>query len=271
MPVDRRIQAIRKDLADVRLAERAFAPHYAAAVTRGIALQTPLYADHHGEAPPLSEVLPGDRFEMLELSGDHAWGICVTDGAVGYVPVETLCDPVSCTHVVAIASTPVHATPHADGPVVGALPMDARVEMHMPVAFAQVALGYVDATALRPIDVPATDVAAVAEALVGVPFRAGGRSGTGVDAGGLLFLACDMTGVRIPRFLDLQAASVGMPLDSGAMLQRGDLVYFQDHATIMVNEAEAIHVNDMSVEQVSLETLIASGRYGPVLARRRIA
>jgi cell wall-associated NlpC family hydrolase len=38
---------------------------------------------------PVSEVLAGERFDVLELSGDLAWGVAA-DGAVGFVRLDAL-------------------------------------------------------------------------------------------------------------------------------------------------------------------------------------
>lgn len=82
MALDPRTHAVRGDLADVRLADRVFAPHYALAMpcvaARAVALE------EHPGGDRLGEIAPGGRFEMLELAGDHAWGIATASGLVGY-------------------------------------------------------------------------------------------------------------------------------------------------------------------------------------------
>lgn len=82
MTLDPRTHAVRGDLADIRLADRVFAPHYAVAmacvVTRACALEAAPGADR------LAALSPGDSFELLELAGDHGWGIASAQGLVGY-------------------------------------------------------------------------------------------------------------------------------------------------------------------------------------------
>lgn len=84
MKLDPRTHAVRGDLADVRLASQVFAPHYAAAMacvaTRAV---TVFVARDGGER--LAELAVGGRFEVLELAGDHAWGIATAAKLVGYV------------------------------------------------------------------------------------------------------------------------------------------------------------------------------------------
>ncbi len=87
---DPRIDAVRRDLADVRLAGRIFAPHYSRAEPLYAVTASPVRAARAKDSPVLSEILPGERFELLELSSEYGWGICVADGSVGYVAAAAL-------------------------------------------------------------------------------------------------------------------------------------------------------------------------------------
>ena len=73
---------MRGDLADVRLADRVFAPHYATAMTCRVARATVLLDAPKGER--LVDLAAGDTFELLELAGDNAWGTARPAGLVGY-------------------------------------------------------------------------------------------------------------------------------------------------------------------------------------------
>jgi len=82
--------AVRRDLADVRLADRVFAPHYAAPVRYVVATATPLLESRAGDATVLAELPEGMAFEVLELSAGHAWGQAPDLGLVGYVDARRL-------------------------------------------------------------------------------------------------------------------------------------------------------------------------------------
>ena len=73
---------MRGDLADIRLADRVFAPHYAAAMP--LVASRPVALEDAPGGERLAELAPGERFELLELAGDHAWGIASGSGLVGY-------------------------------------------------------------------------------------------------------------------------------------------------------------------------------------------
>ncbi len=90
MRIDPRTDAARRDLADVRLADRVFAPHYAAPVAYVVAAAVPLRATKEADADVLAQLAAGDVFEVLELSAGNAWGSAPGSGLVGYVDAAQL-------------------------------------------------------------------------------------------------------------------------------------------------------------------------------------
>jgi len=83
-------QAVRRDVADIRLADRVFAPHYAAPMPRRIATEASLLASPEGDAAILATLRPGEIFEVLDIAGGNAWGIATTHNLVGYVDEAAL-------------------------------------------------------------------------------------------------------------------------------------------------------------------------------------
>lgn len=266
--IDRRIQAARADLTDVRLADRIFAPHYAAPVVRSATTILPVRAAPEPDAIILSELLPGDAFELLEWSTGKAWGRSVTDSVVGYVDPAGLTEHAAATHRVVALAAPLREAPDANAGALATLPMGARVvALGERGAFLLTDHGYVAADDVAPIDARGpSGVAAAALRLLGVPAREGGRSGSGVDATGLVFLACDCAGIAAPRFLDLQRSTLGSPLDESEALVAGDLLFHDEDVAIMVSADEAVRVDGSRVVRVPLAALT-----GSVRARRRTA
>ena len=82
--------AVRSDLADVRLADQVFAPHYAAPMPRRIASSTDLRAARDPASPILATLAAGDLFEVLDLIGEAAWGVAPALTLVGYIPAASL-------------------------------------------------------------------------------------------------------------------------------------------------------------------------------------
>jgi hypothetical protein len=89
-PPDPAFNAYRKDLADIALAGRVIASHYAEPLHRTIAQPTALLAGPSGEAEVLCELASGERFEMLDDSVGWAWGYAGSERRVGYVRSEAV-------------------------------------------------------------------------------------------------------------------------------------------------------------------------------------
>jgi cell wall-associated NlpC family hydrolase len=86
--LDPRVDAVRADLADVGLADRLFAPHYAEPVETSCLATTPVFDKPDGKQ--ISELLVSEHFCLLDQSGGWAWGWCAHDHYVGYVPADKL-------------------------------------------------------------------------------------------------------------------------------------------------------------------------------------
>lgn len=67
-----------------------FAPHYAEAVRRALIADAPLCAGRSVDAQPLAMLRVGEPFDLLDVTGDRAWGIAVASGLVGYLDADAL-------------------------------------------------------------------------------------------------------------------------------------------------------------------------------------
>ncbi|WP_162236345.1 C40 family peptidase [Sphingomonas sp. Leaf23] len=264
--IDPRTDAVRRDLADIRLADRVFAPHYAVPTRRMVGTVTPITESPDGAV--LSQILPGEPFDVLEFTSTHGWGRSPIDGTVGFVTRSNLIDEYPASHIVVARQAIVHADASTTRPLPLSLPMGSRVAA-TPANddWVEVDGGYVAAAALRPLSDESGDAVDQAMRLLGTGFVMGGRSGAGVDAAGLIFLAGSLAGAPPPRFLDLQADSVGTALAEGDTLRRGDLLFFADHVAMLVDDTTVIHVTDT----VRCDSVTALDRFGPIRARRRPA
>jgi hypothetical protein len=83
--LDPRTHAVRGDLADLRLADRVFAPHYAAPMAVILANDVILREAASMDAAEVARLSAGDTFEVLELAGSNAWGLAPAQGLVGYI------------------------------------------------------------------------------------------------------------------------------------------------------------------------------------------
>ena len=88
-PPDPVTNAYRKDLADVALAGRVIASHYAEPLVRHLISPSPLLPEPANDAVPIAELSSGDEIRMLDNSLGWAWGYG-PDGRVGYVPADAV-------------------------------------------------------------------------------------------------------------------------------------------------------------------------------------
>lgn len=91
--LDPRRNAVRRDLADIRLADRVFAPHYASAVQRVVVAATGLREGADAASAVLGALVVGDVFEVLEFVRGRAWGRAPGHDLVGYVDADALSWP----------------------------------------------------------------------------------------------------------------------------------------------------------------------------------
>lgn len=145
-PLDRRRNAIRDDLADIRLRDRVERPAYSTGrpmVVRttsagclvsagGQALDTQFLC---GE-PVTVFALEDDEFvdpvddRVIERKDHWAWAQSMVDGYVGYVEAAALAEPgPPPTHIVSVPEGLVYHEPGVAAPFQGPLPMGARVRV----------------------------------------------------------------------------------------------------------------------------------------------
>lgn len=273
---DRRIHAVRADLADISLAEIHFSAHYARAVRLTcIAPGTPVRATSSISAETVTQLLRGEDFHALDITTEWAWGFCGHDGYVGYVRREALDTPEAATHRVTAASAPVFAEPDIKARIVEFWPAGAQITAREEGGFAVSAEGCIHLRHVAPVDAFETDWVAVAERYLGQPYVWGGRGYGGVDCSGLVQVALARCGIAVPRDTDLQREGIGAPVADNMPLQRGDFLFFPGHVGIMTDESNLLHANAFWMATV-IEPLadviarLAPSHAQPVLARRRI-
>lgn len=267
VPLDPRIHAWRRDLADIALAGRVLAPHYARPVIRSCgAHATFVRVAPDAEAAALSELLPGEEFAVLEYAGGWAWGYCLGDHIVGYVEAIELADRALPTHLVCEKCAPVAADERVTAPVLATLPMGARLHGEEHGACLATEYGCVSLSHLRRVDEHDEDPVIVAERLMGAPYLRGGRSLHGIDSAGLIQLSLTLCGLPAPR-LPEQQRGLGEPIGDAAPLRRGDLVLFDGDAGLMIDDLLMIRASPQA-GKVTVEPVLVLER--PGMERRRL-
>ena len=82
---------VRGDLAHIRLAGRCFVPHYAVPMERKVVpAGAKLFALNSNDSDLRATLGGNSLFNVLDMTGDWAWGQVGDDGFVGYVPIIAL-------------------------------------------------------------------------------------------------------------------------------------------------------------------------------------
>ena len=270
--------AARRDIADVALADRLFAPHYARALPRRCGpVAVMVRQAGSASATAVTQLLPGEDFAVLDIGGGWAWGYCRQDGYVGYVPEAMLVMPdAPATHSVTTRIAPVFAAADIKSAVALFLPLGSRFAADRDGDFLALADGgFVHTRHAAAIDATVSDPVAFACSLVGMPYLWGGRGAGGIDCSGLVQQALARAGIAAPRDSDQQRDAIGYPLDADAPLRRGDILFFPGHVGLLVDAETLVHANAHWMA-VTIEPLadvvarIAASHPTPITARRRL-
>ncbi|WP_156679833.1 C40 family peptidase [Sphingomonas profundi] len=269
--LDPRTHAVRRDIADISLADRVFAPHYAAPERCACAATAAmLRAAPHDDAVAVSQIARGEGFAVVDQSGGWAWGYGDHDGYVGYVRADALGPTAPASHFVAVAAAPLFARADIKAPVRATLGIGARIAGGQSGDFIETEAGFAHRRHLIAAGAREADWVAVAERLLGAPYLWGGRGDGGIDCSGLVQRALGLAGIACPRDSDQQRA-LGGEIAAGDTLRRGDIILFTGHVGLMVDGDRLIHANAfwMAVTVEPLAAVVARG--AAIVARRRIS
>ncbi len=280
---DPRTTPIRGDLADVKLAGRLFAPHYVVPQVRSCtAITASISAQPKHEAIAVSQLLHGEKFAVLDISGDWAWGYGAHDDYLGYVLLEALGEESEVSHAITARGALVFAEPDIKSPVLVRLPMGAKIHGRVMAgedanaSFLHTGKGYIHVRHAEKIGMVRKDRVTLARMLTGAPYLWGGRSGDGLDCSGLVQMVLGLAGIAAPRDSDQQMAALGSDIADGEALQGGDIIFFPGHVGIIADADNLIHANAYWMQVVEEPLADVIGRFGdeaekPVLARKRLA
>ncbi|OAP41493.1 peptidase P60 [Sinorhizobium glycinis] len=264
--LDRRLNAYREDLAEERLRGLVEAQRFVEGTPAVVSVPvTPLRARPDLACGTDTELLYGETVRVLDVDDGWAWVKSDLDGYVGYLPQDTLGEPgAPPTHIVAVPRTFVYRGADLRFPQAFALSLGSRINVVGEAETRGTRYFLLDgglavvANHCAPASGPiGDDYVAIATRFMETPYLWGGRSGFGIDCSGLVQLAMQMTGRRVPRDTDMQAAGIGRPVGREE-LRRSDLVFWKGHVAIMEDDTTLVHANGhtMTVAREGLDDAI---------------
>ncbi|WP_028745557.1 NlpC/P60 family protein [Rhizobium mesoamericanum] len=264
--LDRRLHAYRPDLAEAGLEGHVEALRFVsgtpARVTVPVIGLRPVPDITKGID---TELLLGEDVAVFDRADGWCWVKAASDGYVGYLPETALSDAgAEPTHVVTAQRTFLYLEAELRKSYRSILSMGSRVRIVGEAEtrgnrYAMLEDGTaIFAKHVQPLAVgEGGDYVDVATRFVETPYLWGGRSGLGIDCSGLVQLSMLMTGRSAPRDTDMQAATLGEPIDRSE-LRRGDLVFWKGHVAVLENPETIVHANGhtMTVARENFEDAI---------------
>lgn len=264
--LDRRLHAYRPDLAEAGLEGKVEASRFTEGVPARVAVPVAALRPEPDMARGIdTELLLGEDVTVFERAGGWCWVKASSDGYVGYLAEEALCEAKPApTHIVTVQRTFVYPEPELRKPHQGIVSMGSRVHIVGQAEargnrYAVLEDGKaIFAKHVLPIGtLDGADYVEIAAHFLETPYLWGGRSGLGIDCSGLVQLAMLMTGRSAPRDTDMQAAGLGEPIDRSD-IRRGDLVFWKGHVAVFEDPETILHANghSMTVARENFEAAV---------------
>lgn len=199
------------------------------------------------------------------------------DGYQGFVDPSVLSTAITPTHRVVSLATHLYQAADVKSHDIMSLSFGSLLTVTgQRDAFFETSEGFfVPAVHVAELNRVFSDPAGVAELFVGTPYLWGGNSRLGIDCSGLVQTSLWACGLDCPGDSSRQMEVLGRPLVSNQPLQRGDLLFWDGHVAMVIDDTRLIHANGTHMAVVyegieaAMERIEAQGQ-GPVIGRRRL-
>ena len=209
-----------------------------------------------------TECLFGETVEIFKEHLDWVYCRLNTDNYYGWVKKRGLGKLINPTHRVISKRSFIYTNKNPKSNCLFYLPLGSKLVVNdIQSGWAQVLLyshekqaGYVPINNIVALDHKVRDWVAIAELLVGTPYKWGGRDSIGIDCSALLQLSYQTYGEDIPRNTSEQINLKKNHVKDIDNLKRGCVVFWKGHVGIMTDKLNCLHANAFHM-QTKIEPL----------------
>ena len=212
-----------------------------------------------------TECLYGEKIKILEETTHWVYCQLFTDNYLGWVCKNALGHSLECTHRVIAIRSYLFTKKNIKSNIIHYLPMGSKLPVKkIDTEWAEVFLpenkktAYVPLQHIVKINHKVKDWVSIAEQLLNVPYRWGGRDTHGIDCSSLIQLSYETYGEILPRNSKDQIKVQKKIILNHNNLERGYVVFWDGHVGVMSDKINCIHSNAFHMKTVKepLENII---------------